>query len=179
MRQSKNSKEAQGVRTAQQLQEQFNIATLDLHQTFHYKELKPCIDNLLLGWICSDYFEMVDTSNKGTIFSFFTNTLDYFHKIELEAKTNEAPVCEFSFFHEVMNSKNYGYCNDVKKTFNQTLRFYLQSTVSNDWDFRFDVTSKVKVLKKYFKKIERLKIQYQSLQDKTIYTQKNIAISLQ
>ncbi len=157
---SQNSKEAQGVGTAQQLQEQFNIATQNLLEQFGHKELKPCIDNLLLGWICSDYFELNDTSNRGAIFDFFTNALNYIQKLEIIKKTNENPEFHFAFYDEIMISKIFNDSKDLKKIFKQSLRYFLQSEISNDNDLRNDVTYKVKKIRKYFKKINRLKIQY-------------------
>ncbi|WP_395052211.1 hypothetical protein [Flavobacterium sp.] len=156
MRNTKNN-ETQCVLTAQELQEQFNIATHNLVDKFAYKDLKPCIDNLLLGWLTSDYFELRDTSNRGTIFEFFTNSLEYYKEIETHVRDNQNHVFTINFFNETMNCKSVTCYKVAKKTFNQTLKYFLESTTSNDNEIRTDVLYKVDALKNYFKHIFKIK----------------------
>ena len=110
---SQNSKEAQGVRTAQQLQEQFNIATLDLFSNFDYDDIKPSIDYLLLGWIGSDIFDQLNQPKRMATLDFFTRLLDYFEKAEKE-KNNQSEI-KINLFTETINLNFNHQYKDVKK----------------------------------------------------------------
>lgn len=154
MRNTKNSKEAQGVRTAQQLQEQFNIATLDLFSNFDYDDIKPSIDYLLLGWIGSDIFDQLNQPKRMATLDFFTRLLDYFEKAEKE-KNNQSEI-KINLFTETINLNFNHQYKDVKKYLKETFSMFLHSSLSNEIDIRTDVVYRVEVLQEYLKKVYKI-----------------------
>ena len=72
-------------------------------------------------------------------------------------KYREIKEISFDIFNEIMHSNfehNYKY---VKKYFKHSLSYFLEEDLANDNSLRCDVLYKVGVLRKYFKKIYKIK----------------------
>lgn len=140
--------------TKEQINEQFNIATKQLFTWFSYDEIKPSIDNLLLGWIGSSYFELKE-SNAVKIFDFFNKSTLFFRLADNSINsTNEINI---EFFNDIMHSNFEHDYKSVKKYFKHTLNFFLEENIADDNELRNDVLYKIKGLKKYCKTIYRLR----------------------
>lgn len=159
MQTERTSKKVQGTElTKEQMNEQFNIATKELFSQFSYEDIKPSIDNLLLGWIGSDFFELRYSSKKGVeIFDFFNKLLIFVQKAELKYDLAEKEEVSISWGYDFFNStfdQNY---KDVKKYFKLTLLYFLENEFSDDNLRRNDVLYKVESMQKYLKKIYKIK----------------------
>lgn len=154
MTSEKTSKTAQGVMSAQELQTQFNIVTKDLFSEFGYENIKPDIDNLLLGWIDSDHFENLPKRYKVTGFDFFTKLLTFFQKAEVEHENNRE--ISINLFIDTITANFEHNSKGVNKHFNRALLGFIESEIANCNNTRNDVFYRAKSLKKYFKKVYKI-----------------------
>lgn len=159
MQTEKRSKAVQGIElTKEQMNEQFNIATKELFSWFSYDEIKPSIDNLLLGWIGSDLFELEKKPERVTTLDFFNKLLLYFQKIDSEyISIADSKEIKIEWFNEFLTSNFDHNYKDIKKYFKLTLRCFLEDDISDDNLLRNDVIYRVEFLQKYFKKIYKIK----------------------
>lgn len=154
MRNSNNSKEAQGVVTAQELQEQFNVATKEFLTWFSLTDLKKSVDELLIGWVGSDYFELKNSAKHAA------KTLDFFSKLQeflaIAEKEKNSKEVNVLLVSKIMNTRFDHNYKKSKKYFKYTLKYFLESENANDSTTRSNVLYHIALLKKYYKKISKI-----------------------
>lgn len=143
-------------------QSDLTTITKDFFSNFDFIDLKKYTDNLLLGWIASSYFDYPDERDRCEIFTFFTNSLTYFSKIEKLNDLNKE--ISLDLFTTIINKDRVNSDVDVRKYLNRTLKWFLESHIADDNTVRNDVIYSVYALKLYFK--DAYKIINKDLQSK-------------
>lgn len=140
------------VTNAKQL-EQFNVATNKLFQSIGYEDIKPSIDNLLLGWITHDFIGMSESSERSNIFIFFKNLCTHLEAAEISNKKLEdelIPINCYDLFFE-FNKKQ------INEFLDTTLKHFLCTELANDISIRSDVYYLYLDIKEYVNKVLRAK----------------------
>lgn len=153
MRQTKNSKEVQGTGIAKQ--EQFNIANQKLFSYFDYAEIKQSYNNLLIGWISSDFIETSNKEKRIEILDFFLKSLTFIETIEKDyfLQKKEVPLSLYKNVLQIFSNYNF---SKIKKYFNEISMFFLQSNIANDKDKRISTIYNLMIIKRYFKAIHNI-----------------------
>lgn len=150
MRNTKNSKEAQGVGTAQELQEQFNIATQDLFFQFDINTIKENWELTITSWIGSDYFESYNGLQRSNIFSFNLELIKYFETISSILEKSENQQIDFLIFKPLFDARDY---KSSREHLNEVFTTFLMSDESDDLLARQDAILLNKAIIKYLKKV--------------------------
>ena len=153
MRQSKNSKEVQGTGTAQQLHEQFNIATRELFQEADSSCFRKTINNLLSGWLSSDLTDLTDRLERVNIYDFFSMLSTHFEKTGLISDANMKETFPIELYEEILWTD----LKTCKERFNEVAVAYIQSDLADNNEARSLTYYLYRVIKKHVIKIHKTK----------------------
>lgn len=153
MQNTKNSKEVQSTVTAQQLQEQFNIATRELFQEADSSDFRKTINDLLSGWISSDLTDLTNRLERGNIYDFFTMLSIHFEKTGLIHNENIKASFPLELYEEIFWTD----LKTCKERFDEVIGAYIQSDLADDNATRSLTYYLHCVIKKYVTKIHKTK----------------------
>lgn len=145
--------EVQATLEAQQkLQQLCNEATIELHVTFSYEDIKHSLQNALLGWISDSNIEQTYDLERFAIFDFFqrlSNHLEFMETFHEKDKKLEASIENYSIFLQSNRKK-------INTHFDTVMYAFLLSAVADDRDIRGDVVYHIGEIQKYVNKIFKI-----------------------
>lgn len=153
MQNTKKSKEAQGVGTAQQMLQQFNIASTELHEIFSYEDAKESINALLSGWIGHEFIENTSSLERINTFDFFqelSNHLQEHSKCFQKKRDHVFLLEDYTFFLQRDRKKSNLY-------FEETIYCFLCSESADDLETRSNAVYHLKCIREYVNKIFEIK----------------------
>ncbi|WP_310560884.1 hypothetical protein [Flavobacterium sp.] len=152
MQKEKNSKEAQGVGTAQeQMNEQFNIATKELLLFIDLDFIQPTYEYLILAWIGSENLDS-DTKTERSNIYYFNRTFLRFLSEASKGPENRNLFTEFIDGWDL---------NNAKERFYEVYDGFLCSDESDDLITRTNGIFLYKELNRYLEKIYEIKDTFQ------------------
>lgn len=147
MRNTKNSKEVQGTRTAQeQMLIEFNLATKKLFFNFGYEFIKPTYELLIYSWIASDNLHLYNQRERANLYFFNKEFLDFLGKLTPDAK-------EVNLFLDFIDYFDY---KTAEERLYEVYDSFLNNEESSDLTTRQDSIMLFKELTKYLKKIYKI-----------------------
>ena len=156
MQNTKNNLATQCVETSQeQLQIKLSKLTRELSERFGYQDLEPIIQNVLIGWLVSDYQDYIPKNERVETFLFFTGVLKHFQKTDAIFNGNKTGLFPLEIYDEIFSFD----FKRSKKYFRKTMADFLQSEFSDDTNTRSNAVFYLGVMQKYIKKIQYLKLQ--------------------
>ena len=153
MQNTKNSKEVQCTGTAQeQMNEQFNIATKELHFAIDLDSIQTIYENLIYAWIGSQNCDLLNTNQRANIYFFNRELL----KLLRESASETKDINLFTEFFE-------GWClKTAKNYFYEVYEGFLFSDESDDLNARQHGILLYREIKCYLEKIFEIDERFKS-----------------